>query len=51
MNPISFKLYKRVLFLDEESCKKHLKKKREKQGIIYLKCGRVHHYWNKNRNK
>ncbi|EYA08638.1 hypothetical protein M128_3117 [Bacteroides fragilis str. S6L8] len=43
------------MFLDEESCKKHLKKhlkkQREKQGIIYLKCGRVHHYWNKNRNK
>ena len=38
MNPISFKLYKRVLFLDEESCKKHLKKQREKQCTDTLQC-------------
>lgn len=37
MNPISFKLYKRVLFLDEESCKKHLKKTKRKTRYYLFK--------------
>ena len=47
MNLISFTKQ----FPNEESCRRHLKEQREKQGIVCSKCGCVHHYWKKNRNE
>ena len=32
-------------FPDEDSCRSHLKKLREKDGIRCVKCGAKHHYW------
>ena len=38
-----FNFYRR--FPDESSCRKHLKKVRDQQGVICKKCGSTEHYW------